>query len=213
MNKRSAALSKRLLLLLSSLTVMVLMGCVKYEDGKPAEKEGVVAEKEAPVEVKKEEKPKEKKPSKEEVEKIYYVDEVKPQIDSAIKEYDDIWTALWVPTFNGLGDGTTDAHGAYGSMKQLELKYKELMTVIGDINGDELSKANKKMLSKFKEEFKTAAMMRKAGGEDARKMIDIGTFLPSEVDKVMSTVGVADGAVMRALASKVELEDSLGIHE
>lgn len=205
------------------IVAFAIIGFMNSEDEeaaeeKPAEREVAAVEKEKPGEVKKEEKPKEekpkeKKPSKEEVEKLYYTDEVKPQIDSAIKEYDDIWTALWVPTFNGLGDGTTDVHGAYGSMKQLELKYKELMTTISDINGDELSKPNKKFLNKFKEEFRTAAMMRKAGGEDARKMIDVGTFSPSEVDKVMSTVGIADGAVMRALASQIELEGSLGISE
>ncbi|MEK4715320.1 hypothetical protein [Sporosarcina sp. FSL K6-5500] len=153
----------------------------------------------------------EKKEKKASIEKDYYSKEVSPQIDGSMASYDLIWSELWVPTFEGIADGSVDVYTAYENMKQLELRYGALNDQISNINGDKLSKDNKKQLTEFKSNLKDAALTRKSAGNEAKKMMDKGTFAPSEIDKVMSTVGYADAPMLSAVINKTALDVGFGL--
>ena len=144
-------------------------------------------------------------------EKDYFVNEVSPQIVLTSDLYDSNWVELWVPTFEGVANGSVDQFAAYENMKQLELKYKQLMDQINDIEDKELSKANKKLLKEFKKNFKDATMMRMVAAKDAKKMFDKGTFSPSEMDKVTESVEIADRTLIQAAVDRTTLNASFKV--
>lgn len=144
-------------------------------------------------------------------EKDYFVNEVSPQIASVVGAYDSIWEELWVPTFEGVADGTVDQFAAYESMKQLESGYKKLRDQVEAIEDEKLSKDNKKLLKEFKKNFKDAAMMRMVAGKDAKEMFDKGTFSPSEMDKVKESVEIADRTLIQAAVDRTTLNASFEV--
>lgn len=146
-------------------------------------------------------------------EKDYYVKEVVPQMEGVMEVYDRIWTEIWQPTFTGMSNGTVNRYTAYENMKEVERRYTALGTQISNINGDKLSKENKKHLDEFKANLSNAASLRRSTGNEAKKMIDKGTFSPSEVDKVMSTVRYSDGPMINAAFSKTTIDINLGVLE
>jgi len=145
-------------------------------------------------------------------EKDHYTNEVLPKINDLISVYDKIWTDVWQPTFEGLGT-TVDVYTAYQNMGEVMSRYAALEKQISSLDGDGLSKENKELLDGFKSEFLNAATHRRTAGKQAQKMIDAGTFAPSELDKVMTTVGYSDSSSMMALVSKVSLDMAYGIEE
>jgi len=153
----------------------------------------------------------EKKTKEAAAEKDYYSKEVVPQLDGVIGVYDRIWTDIWQPTFEGLANGSVDVYTAYENMKEVEQRYTALGTQISNVNGDKLSKENKKLLNEFKSELSSAASLRRSSGKQAKKMIDKGTFSPSELDKVMTTVGYSDGPMLSAVVSKTTMDMNLGL--
>ena len=144
-------------------------------------------------------------------EKDYFVNEVSPQIALTSDLYDSNWVELWVPTFEGVANGTVDQFAAYENMKQLELNYKQLMDQIDDIDDKELSKGNKKLLKEFKKNFKDATMMRMVAAKDAKVMFDKGTFSPSEMDKVTESVEIADRTLIQAAVDRTTLNASFDV--
>lgn len=144
-------------------------------------------------------------------EKNYYINEVVPQMEGVMGVYDRIWSEIWKPTFEGLSNGSVDIYTAYENMKSVEHRYTALGTQISNINGDKLSKENKKLLEEFKSELRDASSLRRSSGNEAKKLIDKGTFSPSEIDKVMTTVGYSDGPMMNAVICKTTLDMNFGV--
>lgn len=146
-------------------------------------------------------------------EKDYYLKEVEPQINGVMGVYDRIWTDFWQATFTGLGNGTVDVYTAYENMKEIEHRYTALGKQISNINGDKLSKENKKLLDEFKSELSDAASLRRSSGNEAKKVIDKGTFSPSEMDKLKTMVSYSDNSMMNAIISKTTIDMNLGLLE
>lgn len=200
---------KKTLALMISALVLILVACGSggsNEKNAPKEEPEKVETSAQEAEKKKEEKTKE-----DTTEKDYYTSEVLPQIEDIIVVYDGIWNELWVPTFEGIADGSVDTYTAFDNMKELEQRYTALDKQISEIDGAELSKDNKKLLDEFKSELRNSASLRRSSGNEAKKMIDKGTFSPSEVDKVMTTVGYSESPMLNAVTSKTAIESNLGL--
>lgn len=182
------------------------------EETKLSEEEKVASELKAKEAAAAKEKPDAEKKEKEAVaEKEYYINEVSPQIEVIMGVYDRIWSDIWQPTFEGLGNGSVDVYTAYQNMKDVEARYDALRQQIINLDGDKLSKDNKKLLKDFKTSLGEAASLKGSAASKAKKMFDKGDFAPSEIDKIMATVGYADTPMMNAAVSKVSIDVNLGI--
>lgn len=144
-------------------------------------------------------------------EKEYYVAEVVPQIEDVISVYDNIWSELWQPTFEGLSNGSVDVYSAFETMNTVELGYSALDTQISNINGDKLSKENKKLLSEVKSNLRDAAQSRRSSAKEAKKAIDKGIFSPSEIEKIKKNIDYADGSMIHAVLSKTKIDSDFGL--
>ena len=164
-----------------------------------AEKAKVAAEKKAKAE------------KKIAAEKDYYLAEVKPKIDAQMGMYDEAWSTLWVPTFEGVANGSVDVYKAYENMKNLEQRYETLQSSIPAIPDEGLSKANKKELTEFKNKMRTASMWREEAATKAKDMFNDGDFSPATLDDVKTDVSYSDNELLLAAVSLTTLETELGI--
>lgn len=185
-------------------------------------KEVEAKEKEAQVKrvedaIAKEEKERNKKDAKAEAaqksaaEKEYYAAEIQPKVDTQMGMYDEAWDTLWVPTFNGISDGSMDVYTAYENMKQLEQRYETLQSSIPAIPDEKLSKENKKTFSEYRDQMSTAAMLRASAAKKAQDMFDKGDYSPSSMDEVKVDIESADSQMLSAIVSLTSLEMKLGI--
>lgn len=185
-------------------------------------KEAAAKEKEAQVKrvedaIAKEEKERDKKDAKAEAaqksaaEKEYYAAEIQPKVDTQMGMYDDAWDTLWVPTFNGISDGSVDVYTAYDNMKQLEQRYETLQSSIPAIPDEKLSKENKKTFSEYRDQMANAAMLRASAAKKAQAMFDKGDYSPSSMDEVKVDIESADSQMLSAIVSLTSLEMKLGI--
>lgn len=144
-------------------------------------------------------------------EKEYYMNEVKSKVDTQMGMYDEAWSTLWVPTFEGISDGTVDVYKAYENMKTLEQNYKTLESSFPAIPDEGLSKANKKQLDEFKSKMRFASMWRAEAASKAQAMFNDGDFSPASLDEVKKDVGFSDNELMQAAIALTTLETKLGI--
>lgn len=188
-------------------------------DEKPAAKEKTGNDKEKTESTKekktekKEKKPVAKDEKKEDSAKDYYVSNVKPAMDEYIEEYDRIWEELWAPTFNGIADESVDIYTAYDNMNSVESQYAKLEMDIAGIKLDKEAqgKDDYKKVGEMRSSFANGAAMRKKAAKQAKKMIDEGTFKPSEIDKIVDTVNLSDSNTIQAIAVRAELENKYGL--
>ncbi|KXY59600.1 hypothetical protein [Bacillus cereus] len=95
---------------------------------------------------------------------VTYKNEIKPKIDSMIKEYNDIWNQEVKSVFNKEGEtpATVDQNILQKQMEIVSTKYRELSKV--NINFNAADKINdpvlKEKINKFREEFGLAANYR-----------------------------------------------------
>ncbi|MCU7678981.1 ribonuclease [Bacillus thuringiensis] len=95
---------------------------------------------------------------------VTYKNEIKPKIDSMIKEYNDIWNQEVKSVFNKEGEtpATVDQNTLQKQMEIVSTKYRELSKV--NINFNAADKINdpvlKEKINKFREEFGLAANYR-----------------------------------------------------
>ncbi|MER2169903.1 MAG: hypothetical protein ABS938_04620 [Psychrobacillus psychrodurans] len=187
---------------------------VKEDTQTPEEKKAADEAKAKEEAVKKENAEVEKKAKAEKklaAEKEYYLAEVKPKIDAQMGMYDDAWSTIWVPTFEGIGNGSVDVYKAYENMKNLEQRYETLQSSFPAIPDEGLSKANKKELKEFKNSMRTASMWRKEAASKAKDMFNNGDFSPASLDDLKTDVGYSDNEIMSAAISLTTLETKLGI--
>lgn len=145
------------------------------------------------------------------VEREYYLNDVKPGIQEQLNLFDAAWSELWQPTFETAGNGTLDAHAAYGNMKKVESHYDLLDATLGEIEGKELSKENKKLLKDFRVNIQSAARWRGEAAKHAKNMFDAGKYNPSQLEKIQEYVTTADSKMLSAAASLSTLESNLNI--
>lgn len=187
------------------------------EDPEPVEKEEA-AQDEKVEELKVEKVAKTEKVKKEEkaadpiaTEREYYLNDVKPGIQDQLNLFDAAWSELWQPTFEAAGNGTLDAHAAYGNMKKVESHYDLLDATLGEIEGKKLSEENKKLLKEFRVNIQSAARWRGEAAKHAKKMFDTGNYNPSQLEKIQEYVTTADSKMLSAVVSLSTIESNLGI--
>ncbi|GGA31392.1 hypothetical protein [Psychrobacillus lasiicapitis] len=144
-------------------------------------------------------------------EKEYYINEIKSKVDTQMQMYDDAWSSVWQPTFEGVGNGTVDVYTAYDNMKTVEQRYKTLQSSIPAISDEGLSKENQKLFSEFKSKMRNASMWRAEAAIKAQKMFDKGDFSPSSLDKMKGDVEYADSEMLSAIISLTTLEATLEV--
>lgn len=145
-----------------------------------------------------------------EAEKNFYLNEVKSKVDTQMKMYDAAWAELWVPTFEGLGT-SVDIYTAYDNMKALKQRYDTLYASFPSIEGEKLSKENKKQLKEFTDGMKNASMWRSEAAKKAMKIFDEGDYSPSRMDKLKTDIEYADSQMMTAVVALTMLEMTLGV--
>lgn len=144
-------------------------------------------------------------------EKEYYLKEVKTKIDAQMGMYDNAWSTIWVPTFEGISDGSVDIYKAYENMKNLEQRYKTLESSFPAIPDEGLSKENKKQLNDFRSKMRFASMWRSKAAAKAKDMFNDGDFSPARLDEVKTDVGYSDNELLQAAVALTTLETALGI--
>lgn len=169
-----------------------------------ATKEKKAAEEKAKADAEKKAKEEEEKKAAKLAKKESYVNDVKPQMDSVMKEYDRLWDEQWKPTFEGLGT-TVDLYTAYDNMKMLEVNYSVLEDQINEISTGELSGDNKKQLDEFKTNLSNAANARGLAANHAQKMFDSGDYSPSNMDELQSIVSLSDSHMFSAAINLTQL--------
>lgn len=125
--------------------------------------------------------------------------------------YDEAWSTIWVPTFEGIGDGSVDVFKAYENMKTLEQRYETLQASFPSIPDEGLSKENKKQLTEFKSKMKSAAMWREEAASKAKEIINDGDFSPARLDEVKTDVSYSDSDMLLAVVALTTLETTLGV--
>lgn len=144
-----------------------------------------------------------------EEQKEYYETTTRNEIDAALDEYDLVWTSLWVPTFEGLSDGSLGSVEAWKNLDTAELRYSELYR--SSISTEGLSDELKKKVGAFKVELEDAIALRNEAISQAKKMIDNNDFAPSTINHIQGYIEDADYMMIQSLAYVLELEEELGV--
>ncbi|MEY9972315.1 vacuolar-type H+-ATPase subunit I/STV1 [Lysinibacillus sp. RC46] len=181
------------------------------EEEKKAKEEEKKAKQDA-KEAEKEAKAKSKEQDKIAKQKDYFIKNTQPAIDEWTKSYDQLWNKYWKPTFEAIGNGSTDVYTAYDNMKALKEGYGEL-TLKNSLPVDELSKQQKKDVKDAMDQFKYAAASRQMAAEKAMKMFDEGNFSPSQMDKIKSDITASDSQLLQGIVGITTIKQELGLIE
>ncbi|KOP69763.1 hypothetical protein AMS59_22925 [Lysinibacillus sp. FJAT-14745] len=198
-----------------SALLLTACGVEKAEVTDNAQEESAKA-KEKESEQAKEEEKKAKQEAKE-AEKIakqkeYFVKNTQPAIEEWTKSYDQLWEKLWKPTFEAIGNGSTDVYAAYDNMKALKEGYREL-SVKKSVPVEGLSKEQKKDVKEAMSQLNYAAASRQMAAEKAMEMFDKGNFAPSQMDKIKSDITASDSQILKGIAGITTLKQELGLIE
>lgn len=185
----------------------------------------------ATVEVKKEEKqkednskvqqePKETK-SKEQPksdlnsDKATYENEIKPKIDTMIKEYDEIWNQEWRPIWSQASKDpkSVSPSALKEKMDIVSSRYDDLSKE--NINLKEIQKINdpilKEKLDKFKVELGLAINYRSNAASVVTQWIKGLAPMESRMEESKKSVQLSDEKLLSAVANLTEVESKLGV--
>ncbi|AYC28737.1 hypothetical protein [Paenisporosarcina cavernae] len=141
------------------------------------------------------------------VEKESYINDVKPQMDKVVKEFDRLWEEEFKSTLNGIGT-TTNISTAYGRMILLEVSYEDLENQIHEISAGKLTGYNKKQFDKFKTNFSTATKIRGAAVNHIQTVLNKGDFSPAEMDELESILSTSETHMLSAAENIEQLNKS-----
>lgn len=144
--------------------------------------------------------------------KDYFIKNTQPAIEEWTKSYDQLWDKYWKPTFEAIGNGSTDVYTAYDNMKTLKFGYREL-TLKDSIPVEELSKQQKKDLKDAMNQLTYAAASRQMAAEKAMKMFDESNFSPSQMDKIKSDITASDSQLLQGVVVITKIKQELGLIE
>lgn len=144
-------------------------------------------------------------------EKAFYVSDVQPKVDAQMGMFDEAWNTFWVPTFDGLGDGSVDVYTAYDNMKALEQRYETLRSSLPAIEVGSLSADNQKQFDVFVEKLRSASWWRIEAAKKAQVMMDENNFSPLKIDEVESDVTIGDSEMLEAVAALTTVEMNIGV--
>ena len=144
--------------------------------------------------------------------KEIYLNDVKPELEHFMSQYDDIWEAQWRPTLQKIADGNFDQHDAYKQIESVKLQYELLSERISKYNlPDEIDGDYRKNLNSFLVDMQDAAYARREAARMMMKMIDQRDFSPSKMDQVQERIDASDEFLFQAIESLTSFENQLDI--
>ncbi|GAB6425865.1 TPA: ribonuclease [Bacillus cereus] len=191
----------------------------QQEEAKKEEVKKAKEEEKEQERLKKEEQKKQENAKKEEKQnnndKVVYETEMKPKIDSMIKEYDEIWNQHWKPTWDEVNKNPngTNKIELKSKMDVVSEKYDKISNDIVNFKyEDKLQDPTlKKHLTDFKKEFVLATGYR----SNAAKVVTQGLKglapMDDRMQESIKSVKLSDEKLINALANMVTLEQKLGI--
>lgn len=148
--------------------------------------------------------------AKKEQVKQAYLKEIKPEINTHTKVYDDNWNKYWQPTMDAVSKGSLDYYTAYKNMQAIKNNYENgRFLSVEPVKG--MDNADKKLLKTYSEKMGDAFTFRSMAVDIAMKGFDTGNLQPSDVDKIVTYSQMADSSMVEAVAAITTIEVSLGI--
>ncbi|MED1404307.1 hypothetical protein P4U07_16045 [Bacillus mycoides] len=147
--------------------------------------------------------------------KILYETEMKPQIDSMMKEYDDIWNQYWKPTWDKVNNNP-NAINKRELQTQMELiseKYDKISNEVVKFKYDDKLKdpTLKKHLSDFRNAFVLATSYRSNAAKAVTQGIKGIAPMDDRMNESLKSVKLSDEKLINAVAALVSMENQLGI--
>lgn len=146
-----------------------------------------------------------------EKQKEHYLTNIKPEIEKAMKIYDQAWEDGWVPTFEAISTGNANIYTAYDNLKIIKNVYRDLSVSVDKIPVDGLSKEHQETLKSALRDFSYASTSRQMASEKAMKMIDNNDYSPSTVEKIKNDISSSQSRMISAIASITSVELELGV--
>ncbi|OTY83364.1 ribonuclease [Bacillus thuringiensis serovar subtoxicus] len=150
--------------------------------------------------------------------KSTYENEIKPQIDSMIKEYDEIWNQEWKPVWaeiinNIQSANPTDPNTLKEKMSLISSKYDALSKKNTEFKAVE--KLNdpilKEKIEKFRVEFGLATNYRSNATNAVRQGVQGVAPMKGRMEEAMKSIELSDQKIINASVNLVEAENKLGI--
>ncbi|EJQ96298.1 hypothetical protein [Bacillus cereus] len=147
--------------------------------------------------------------------KSTYENELKPKIDSMIKEYDEIWNQEWRPIWGEASKdpASVDQNALKEKMEAVTNRYDELSnknTVFKD--GAKLSDpVLKEKIEKFRGEFGLATNYRSNAGRAVTQGMKGIAPLKGRMEEAQKSIKISDQKLINALANLTEVESKLGV--
>ncbi|MDA2309937.1 ribonuclease [Bacillus cereus group sp. MYBK35-2] len=160
-------------------------------------------------------KKQEKEEQKKNNDKVVYENEIKPKVDSIVKEYDSIWAEHWRPTFDAMSKNPNamNPKEIEAKMKLISEKYDHLSSEIVKLKLDDKlnDPVNKKSFSNFKNEFVLATSYRSNAAQAVTQGIKGVAPMNDRMQESIKSIELSDAKLITALANTVEIEQRLGI--
>ena len=137
-----------------------------------------------------------------------FEEEIQPQMDDIITEYDRIWNTHWKQAFAG---NTSDSFTLSNEMKEVQEQYDELILTIDEIDiPDEFSHDQQKEVKEFKDYFILSSSHRQEAAEEAQLMFDDNNINEYTIGEIEDIVHKSDESLLQAITSYTLLKENLG---
>lgn len=173
------------------------------------------------LEPKKEETIKQEQPKLEETrtnvnsDKNTYENEIKPKIDTMIKDYDEIWNQEWKPVWSEINRNTqsADPNALKEKMELISNKYDALSKKNTEFRASEklTDSILKEKIEKFRVEFGLATNYRSNAANAVRQGVQGLAPMKGRMEEAKKSIKLSDQKIINASVNLVEVENELGI--
>lgn len=137
-----------------------------------------------------------------------FEEEIQPQMEDIIKEYDDIWNTYWKDSF---GDNTLDGSDIISNLDELDEQYQDLISSIDEVPVPSSFNAEQKQhVTDFKDYFVLSCNQRKLAANKAKALFQNDGYNESNVVEIESIVQDGDEFMLKAIKGYTELKQTLG---
>lgn len=144
-----------------------------------------------------------------------YENEIKPQIDNMMKEYDEIWNQEWKPAWTEVSNNASsiDKNALKEKMESISNKYDSLSKKnIAFENAEKLSDpVLKEKISQFREEFGLAINYRSNAATVVNQGLKGVAPMKGRMDEALKSVKLSDQKIINAAVNLAEVETNLGV--
>ncbi|HDR5271828.1 ribonuclease [Bacillus thuringiensis] len=172
-------------------------------------------------ETKKEEPVEQEQPKQEETktnvnsDKNTYENEIKPKINTMIKEYDEIWNQEWKPVWTEISSNiqSADPNTLKEKMELISSKYDALSKKNSEFKvGEKLTDSTlKEKIEKFRVEFGLATNYRSNAANAVRQGVQGVAPMKGRMEEAKKSIKLSDQKIINASVNLVEVESKLGI--